>query len=134
MALNRSIGLLSATSIGIGTIIGEGIFVVTGIAASLAGPAIVISVMIAGAIAVFNAFSFSELSTELLPNHVVFPWYEKSERKLGPESQHFDGFRDSSHSQQQSSSSHVCFFLVHGAVHVVESLYHYVFQLLVHFF
>jgi APA family basic amino acid/polyamine antiporter len=63
--LKGKIGLFSATAIGIGTIIGAGIFVVTGIVAGLAGPAIIISMMIAGIIAILNALSFSELSAFL---------------------------------------------------------------------
>jgi APA family basic amino acid/polyamine antiporter len=63
--LKKEIGLFSATAIGIGTIIGAGIFVVTGIVAGLAGPAIIISMIIAGIIAILNALSFSELSAFL---------------------------------------------------------------------
>ncbi len=63
--LKREIGLFSATAIGIGTIIGAGIFVVTGIVAGLAGPAMVISMTVAGIIAILNALSFSELSAFL---------------------------------------------------------------------
>ena len=60
--LKREIGLFGATALGIGAIIGSGIFIVTGIVAGLAGPAMVLSVLIAGAIAVFSAMSVAELS------------------------------------------------------------------------
>jgi len=63
--LKRDIGFFSATAIGVGAIIGAGIFVVTGVAASLAGPAIIISMIITGVIAAFTALSFSELSANL---------------------------------------------------------------------
>ncbi|MGQ9566075.1 MAG: APC family permease [Candidatus Bathyarchaeales archaeon] len=60
--LNREIGLFSATAIGIGAVIGAGIFLVTGISAGLAGPAVILSILVAGTIAYFTAVSFSKLS------------------------------------------------------------------------
>jgi basic amino acid/polyamine antiporter, APA family len=63
--LKRVIGLFGATALGIGAIIGSGIFIVTGIVAGIAGPAMIISVLIAGAIAVFSALSVAELSVYL---------------------------------------------------------------------
>jgi APA family basic amino acid/polyamine antiporter len=64
-SLNREIGLFSATAIGIGAIVGSGIFIVTGIVAGLAGPALVFSILIAGLIAFFSALSVAELSAYL---------------------------------------------------------------------
>jgi basic amino acid/polyamine antiporter, APA family len=63
--LQRKIGLFSATAIGIGAIVGSGIFVVTGIVAGLAGPALVFSILLAGFIAIFSAMSVAELSAYL---------------------------------------------------------------------
>lgn len=63
--LQREIGLFSATAIGIGAIVGSGIFVVTGIVAGLAGPALVFSILLAGLIALFSAMSVAELSAYL---------------------------------------------------------------------
>ncbi len=63
--LKREIGLFGATALGIGAIIGSGIFVVTGIVAGVAGPAMIISVVIAGVIAVFSAMSVAELAAFL---------------------------------------------------------------------
>jgi len=60
--LKRSLSLLDATSISVGAIIGGGIFVVTGIVADLAGSALVISMVIAAAIAFFTAMSYAELA------------------------------------------------------------------------
>jgi basic amino acid/polyamine antiporter, APA family len=60
--LKRSIGLWSAVAINVGAIIGGGIFVVTGIVAGLAGSALIISMIIAGAIAFFTALGFAELT------------------------------------------------------------------------
>jgi APA family basic amino acid/polyamine antiporter len=60
--LKREIGLFGATALGIGAIIGSGIFIVTGIVAGIAGPGMIISVLIAGIIALFSAMSVAELS------------------------------------------------------------------------
>jgi APA family basic amino acid/polyamine antiporter len=60
--LKKTFGLFDAFNIGIGAIIGAGIFVVTGIGASLAGPALLISLLISAGIAAFTALSFAELS------------------------------------------------------------------------
>src|SRR5271157_144253 len=64
-ALKREIGLFGATALGIGAIIGSGIFIVTGIVAGIAGPAMIFSVIIAGAIAIFSAMSVAELGAYL---------------------------------------------------------------------
>jgi APA family basic amino acid/polyamine antiporter len=63
--LKRTLGLFDATSISIGAIIGAGIFVVAGIAAGLAGSALIISMLIAGTISFLTALSFVELSAYL---------------------------------------------------------------------
>jgi APA family basic amino acid/polyamine antiporter len=61
--LKRCLGLWSATAIGVGAIIGGGIFVVTGIVAGYAGSALIISIIVAAAIALITALSFTELSS-----------------------------------------------------------------------
>ncbi|MFU8867620.1 amino acid permease [Natronococcus sp.] len=63
--LAKDLGLLSALTIGIGTMIGAGIFVLPGIAAQEAGPAVVLSFIIGGLIALINALSVSELGTAM---------------------------------------------------------------------
>ncbi|ELY57405.1 amino acid permease [Natronolimnohabitans innermongolicus] len=63
--LAKDLGLISALAIGIGTMIGAGIFVLPGIAAQEAGPAVVLSFIIGGMIAMINAFSVSELGTAM---------------------------------------------------------------------
>jgi APA family basic amino acid/polyamine antiporter len=60
--LKRSLSLLDATAISVGSIIGGGIFVVTGIVAGLAGSALVVSMVLAAAIAFFTALSYAELA------------------------------------------------------------------------
>jgi APA family basic amino acid/polyamine antiporter len=63
MELKRTLNLFDATSIGIGAIIGAGIFVVLGIATGYAGPSVVVSMVIAGVVASFTALSFAELGS-----------------------------------------------------------------------
>jgi amino acid transporter/nucleotide-binding universal stress UspA family protein len=63
--LAKDLGLLSALTIGIGTMIGAGIFVLPGVAASAAGPVVVVSFLVGGAIALVNALSVSELGTAM---------------------------------------------------------------------
>jgi amino acid transporter/nucleotide-binding universal stress UspA family protein len=63
--LAKDLGLLSALTIGVGTMIGAGIFVLPGVAASTAGPVVVVSFVIGGLIAMVNALSVSELGTAM---------------------------------------------------------------------
>jgi APA family basic amino acid/polyamine antiporter len=60
--LHRQLGLLDAVGIGFGAIIGAGIFVVTGVAAKVAGPSLVASLLLAAVAATFNALSSAELA------------------------------------------------------------------------
>jgi APA family basic amino acid/polyamine antiporter len=60
--LKPSLGLFDATAISVGAIIGGGIFVVTGIAAGLAGSALVVSMLVAALISLLTALSFAELT------------------------------------------------------------------------
>lgn len=60
--LLRVLTLKDAVGIGLGAIIGAGIFVVTGVAAGISGPAFIISLLIAGIIATFNALSSAQLA------------------------------------------------------------------------
>jgi APA family basic amino acid/polyamine antiporter len=63
--LERSIGLVGGLAIGIGTMIGAGIFVFPGIAAGEAGPAAALSFAIGGVIALLVALPASELATAM---------------------------------------------------------------------
>ena len=65
-ALRRSLTALDLTLLGIGAIIGTGIFVLTGIAAAnQAGPAIVVSYMVAGLACAFAALCYAEFASML---------------------------------------------------------------------
>ncbi len=61
--LARDLGFLEAYTIGVGTMIGAGIFVLPGIVANNAGPAGMISFVIAGVVSLLTALSLSELAT-----------------------------------------------------------------------
>ncbi len=63
--LKPTLGLVDATAISVGAIIGAGIFVVTGIVAGLAGPASIFSIVIAAIVALLTALSFAELTAWL---------------------------------------------------------------------
>jgi APA family basic amino acid/polyamine antiporter len=63
--LRRAIGAVSLTAMGLGAIIGTGIFVIIGEAIGLAGPAIVLSFALAGVTCVFSALSYSELASTI---------------------------------------------------------------------
>ncbi len=63
--LERTLGLTAALMIGIGTMIGAGIFVLPGPAAAAAGPAIALSFVVGGVIALFTALTASELATAM---------------------------------------------------------------------
>jgi APA family basic amino acid/polyamine antiporter len=63
-SLKRALGPLNLTALGIGAIIGTGIFVLTGtVAAQNAGPAVVLSFVLAGIASVFAALCYSEFAS-----------------------------------------------------------------------
>jgi APA family basic amino acid/polyamine antiporter len=64
-SLRRELSFIDAVSVGLGAIIGAGIFVLIGIAAGLAGPAVVLAVLISALSATLTAFSFCELGSAL---------------------------------------------------------------------
>ena len=59
--LKRAVGLLDLTALGIGAIIGTGIFVILGEAIGDAGPAIILSFVLAGVTCAFSALSYAVL-------------------------------------------------------------------------
>lgn len=79
--LIRALTLKDAVAVGLGAIIGAGIFVVTGTAAGVAGPAFIVSLVVAGIVATFNALSSAQLA-------IVYPHaggtYEYGYRVLNP--------------------------------------------------
>lgn len=61
--LERTFGVATLTLTGIGMVVGAGIFVITGqAAAAYAGPAILLSFLLAGIVCVFSALCYSEMA------------------------------------------------------------------------
>jgi APA family basic amino acid/polyamine antiporter len=63
--LRKSIGPVGLTALGVGAIIGTGIFVVIGKGAGIAGPALVLSFVLAAVTCVFSALSYAELASSV---------------------------------------------------------------------
>ena len=62
-SLHRSLGPVQLTLLGIGAVIGTGIFVLTAAAAQKAGPGMMVSFIIAGAVCAVAALCYSELAS-----------------------------------------------------------------------
>ncbi len=63
-SLKRALGALNLTALGVGAIIGTGIFVLTGtVAAQNAGPAVILSFVLAGIASIFAALCYSEFAS-----------------------------------------------------------------------
>ncbi len=60
--LSRVIGVPGAVLLGLGSIVGTGVFVSTGIAAGVAGPAVVLAVIVGGVLATVNGLSSAQLA------------------------------------------------------------------------
>jgi APA family basic amino acid/polyamine antiporter len=65
--LTRELGTFGAVMMRLGSIVGTGVFVSIGIAAGIAGPAVVLAVAIGAALATCNGLS----SAQLAANHAV---------------------------------------------------------------
>src|SRR5918997_2615143 len=63
--LQRAVGALDLTALGLGAIIGTGIFVVIGEAIGSSGPSIVLSFVLAGVTCMFSALAFAELASSI---------------------------------------------------------------------
>ncbi len=60
--LTRTLKFQDAVIINLGAIIGAGIFVIIGISAGAAGPAVLLSIPLAGLVAIFTGISFSQIA------------------------------------------------------------------------
>ena len=67
-APTASLGLLDATMVGIGAMIGAGIFVLTGLAATTSGPAAILVFALNGGVTTFTALSYAELAAAIPRN------------------------------------------------------------------
>ncbi|PSP51863.1 hypothetical protein BRC60_01635 [Halobacteriales archaeon QH_1_68_42] len=81
-AFTRELGLLEATSIGLGTMIGGGIFILPSIAATRAGPASAVSFVLAGLVSLLSAASHAEVATDMQDSEGG--GYQYVHRALGP--------------------------------------------------
>jgi APA family basic amino acid/polyamine antiporter len=63
--LKRSVSAIQLTSMGVGAIIGTGIFVVIGKGAGIAGPAVILSFVLAAIACTFSALSYAELASSI---------------------------------------------------------------------
>jgi len=61
--LSRDLSLFQVTMIGVGAMIGAGIFVLTGIAAGYAGPALILVFALNGLVTLLTALSYAELGS-----------------------------------------------------------------------
>lgn len=79
--LRRETGVLGATTLGLGSVIGTGVFVSVAVAAESAGPAVLLAIVVAAAVATCNGLS----SAQLAANHPVSGGtYEYGYRWLTP--------------------------------------------------
>jgi len=65
VALTRGLSVSDATLIGVGAMIGAGVFVLTGYAAGAAGPALVVAFALNGVITLLTAMSYAELGSAM---------------------------------------------------------------------
>ncbi len=63
--LARTLSLFDITMIGVGAMIGAGIFVLTGVAAGIAGPALILVFLVNGIITSFTALCYAELGSAM---------------------------------------------------------------------
>ena len=61
--LEKTMGPVTLTALGVGAIIGTGIFVVIGQGAGLAGPGVILAFVLAGVTCAFSALSYAELAS-----------------------------------------------------------------------
>jgi len=72
-SLKRTLGPVSLTALGVGAIIGTGIFVLVGkAAANQSGPAIILSFVLAGLACVFAALCYAEFASMAGAAGVIF--------------------------------------------------------------
>ena len=62
VTFERNIGLFGATSIGVGALLGAGIYVLIGLAAGIAGPSVWLSYLLCGIVAFCTTLLFAELA------------------------------------------------------------------------
>jgi APA family basic amino acid/polyamine antiporter len=79
--LARVVGVTGATLMGLGSILGTGVFVSIGIAAGVAGPSVLLAIVLAAVVATFNGLSSAQLAAA---HPVSGGTYEYGYRYLSP--------------------------------------------------
>lgn len=77
VTLSRNLSLFTVTMIGVGAMIGAGIFVLTGIAAGVAGPALVLAFILNGLVALLTASAYAELGSTFPEAGGGYLWVKK---------------------------------------------------------
>jgi amino acid transporter/nucleotide-binding universal stress UspA family protein len=76
--LSREMRLVDVTMIGVGAMIGAGIFVLTGIAAGVAGPALLLVFLLNGFVALLTAAAYAELGSAMHGAGGGYLWIKRS--------------------------------------------------------
>ena len=87
--LARVLGLSDATLIGVGALLGGGIFTLTGLALSYAGPSLILVIILNGIIAFMTAMAYAELGSSFPEAGGAFVWVKKG---LGNLAGHITGW------------------------------------------
>ncbi|MDP4007509.1 MAG: APC family permease, partial [bacterium] len=87
--LARILGLSDATLIGVGALLGGGIFTLTGLALSYAGPSLILVIILNGIIAFMTAMAYAELGSSFPEAGGAFVW---TRRGLGNLAGHITGW------------------------------------------
>lgn len=80
--LKRNVGTFGASAVGIANIIGAGIFVLSGVATGIAGPAVIMSFAVAGLIAMMTALSAAELSSFIVETGASYAYTKRAFGRL----------------------------------------------------
>jgi amino acid transporter/nucleotide-binding universal stress UspA family protein len=77
VTLSRDLGLFTITMIGVGGMIGAGIFALTGIAAGVAGPALVLAFLLNGLLTLLTAMAYAELGSAFPRTGGGYAWVKE---------------------------------------------------------
>ncbi len=78
VSLSRELGLFDITMLGIAAMIGAGIFALTGIAAGIAGPALLIAFFLNGVVATLTSLAYAELGSAMPEAGGAYPWVKEA--------------------------------------------------------
>ncbi|HHT44489.1 MAG TPA: amino acid permease [Fastidiosipila sp.] len=87
--LKRQLNLLDATGIGVGAVVGAGIFVITGVAAAVTGPSLMLALFLAAIAATCNGLSSAQLAAEMPTSGGTYVY---ASRKISPHAGFAAGF------------------------------------------